>query len=139
MKKKVSKFRLLVPVLCVLALVLTACGKVTDGGNGEAGTPAVTGTETTDPTGEPTGVEPTGTEPGKDDPGKQNPGRPAVTNTPAKVTPAPSTESISSLAPEQNKKPELVDGFREVELKFKDDGTCKFEQINCFYNEIKYS
>ena len=96
MKKKVSKFRLLVPVLCVLALVLTACVKNPSGdaGNGTYGTPAVTGTDVTDPT----GVEPTGTEPGKNDPGKQDPGRPSVTKAPAKVTPAPSTENISSLA-----------------------------------------
>ena len=130
MKKKFGSIKtVFVLVLCISALVLSSCGK----GNDEPGTGTVTET--------PTGVEPTGVEPGPEDtptptgeeptdrPGQT---RPVPTQT---IDKSPTDKSVSSLAPEQNKKPELVDGFREVELEFKEDGTFKFKQVNCFYNE----
>lgn len=130
MKKKFGNIKtVFVLVMCIAALVLSSCGKGSDGPD--------TGSVTQTPTGaEPTGVEPgqtdtpapTGEEPAKN----PDQGRPAPASS---IDKSPTEKSVSSLAPEQNKKPELVDGYREVELEFKEDGSFKFKQVNCFYNE----
>ena len=132
MKKKFGRIKtVFVLVLCISALVLSSCGKGNDDpGEGKV-TDTPTGNEpavTADPTGPEDTPAPTGEVP------TQNPGqnRPVPTTV---IDKSPTEKSVSSLAPEQNKKPELVDGYREVELEFKEDGTYKFKQVNCFYNE----
>ena len=121
MKKATKNIKiLLLLAVCVFAFLLSACSSNEKEKTEGDPTPTVSPSpESEKPTSIPT----------------RTPGRPGETSKPTNTDTNTSSESISSLAKEQNKKEDTTVETKDLELWFYADGTYEFKQKNKFYNE----